>query len=145
MYVSLRDITKEKYKEVCELEIPDEQQAHLSENVWSLVESHYNSTHQTRAIYLKNDIVGFIMWVYMSEVKTSIWRFMVAHEHQKKGIGRESLRQAVNEIGKKKGLKEIEICYSPKNTIARNLYLSLGFQETGMDKDKIEMYAVIKL
>lgn len=143
MSISLKQITKDNYEIVCELEIPDEQQRHLSENIWSLVESHYHDTYQPRAIYSDGQVVGFVMWVHMSKTKTGIWRFMVAYEHQRKGIGRESLQKAIDEIRVRDGLKEIEICYSPDNLVARNLYLSFGFRETGMDKSETEMYAVI--
>lgn len=145
MDVTLREITIDNYHLVCNLAIPKEQQNHLAHNAWSLVASHYHDTHHARAIYLDSELVGFIMWVYESKVKVSIWRFMVAYKHQKKGIGQEALQKAVNEIKADTKLEQVEICYSMENTIARKLYLSFGFRETGMDEDDEEMLAVIDL
>ncbi len=142
MDITLREITKLDYEAVCELHIPDEQQEHLAPNVYSLVEAHYNGD-QTRAIYLRGELVGFMMWGYGSEQKISIWRFMVAFDHQGKGIGRKSLELAIDEISSLDGIREIEICYSPTNEVAKSLYASVGFRETGMGED--DMYAIIKL
>ena len=42
-------------------------------------------------------------------------------------------------------VKEIEICYNPKNPVAKEFYSSFGFSEVGMDEDNEDMLAVIKL
>jgi diamine N-acetyltransferase len=143
--VSLRQVTKENYEEVCELDVTNEQEDYVACNMWSIVESKYNDGYETRAIYMKEEPVGFFMWVKESEFKVSIWRFMVDKKHQQKSIGRVSLNLALAEIKEVSGLKEIEICYSPKNPVAKAFYSSFGFSEVGMDKDDEDMLAVIKL
>lgn len=145
MEVSLRQVTKENYEEVCELDVTNEQEDYVACNMWSIVESKYNDGYETRAIYMKEEPVGFFMWVKESEFKVSIWRFMVDKKHQQKSIGRVSLNLALAEIKEVSGLKEIEICYSPKNPVAKAFYSSFGFSEVGMDKDDEDMLAVIKL
>ena len=143
MDIALKEITKDNFEEVGELHIPDEQQRHLSKNIWSIAESKFFSTHNARAIYCNDTIVGFIMWVEITDVKSCIWRFMVAHEHQKKGIGRVALEQAILEMKNRENLETIEICYGPKNTIAKNLYFSCGFKEVGLSDCGTEAYAQI--
>jgi diamine N-acetyltransferase len=143
--ISLRQVTKENYEEVCELDVTNEQEDYVACNMWSIVESKYNDGYETRAIYMKEEPVGFFMWVKESEFKVSIWRFMVDKKHQQKSIGRVSLNLALAEIKEVSGLKEIEICYSPKNPVAKAFYSSFGFSEVGMDKDDEDMLAVIKL
>jgi len=143
--VSLRQVTKENYEKICELDVTKEQENYVACNMWSLVESKYNEGYETRAIYVEEEPVGFFMWVQESKVKTSIWRFMVDKEHQQKSIGRVALNQALVEIKKKLGLQEIEICYNPKNPVAKGFYSSFGFSEVGMDEDDEDMLAVIKL
>lgn len=145
MEVSLRQVTKKNYEEVCELDVTNEQEDYVACNMWSIVESKYNDGYETRAIYMKEEPVGFFMWVQESEVKVSIWRFMVDKKHQQKSIGRVSLNLALAEIKEVSGLKEIEICYNPKNPVAKAFYSSFGFSEVGMDKDDEDMLAVIKL
>jgi len=143
--ISLRQVTKENYEEVCELDVTNEQEDYVACNMWSIVESKYNDGYETRAIYMKEEPVGFFMWVKESEFKVSIWRFMVDKKHQQKSIGRVSLNLALAEIKEVSGLEEIEICYSPKNPVAKAFYSSFGFSEVGMDKDDEDMLAVIKL
>ena len=145
MEVSLRQVTKKNYEEVCELDVTNEQEDYVACNMWSIVESKYNDGYETRAIYTKEEPVGFFMWVQESEVKVSIWRFMVDKKHQQKSIGRVSLNLALAEIKEVSGLKEIEICYNPKNPVAKAFYSSFGFSEVAMDKDDEDMLAVIKL
>ena len=145
MEVSLRNVTKENYEDVCELDVTKEQQDYVACNMWSLVESQYNEGYETRAIYVKDEPVGFIMWVQESTSKISIWRFMVDKKHQQKSIGRIALNLALIEIKKVSDLKEIEICYNPENPVAKEFYASFGFSEVGMDEDNEDMLAVIQL
>ena len=145
MEVSLRQVTKENYEEVCELDVTKEQEDYVACNMWSIVESKYNEGYETRVIYMKEEPVGFFMWVKESRIKVSIWRFMVDKKHQQKSIGRVSLNLALAEIKKVSDLQEIEICYNPKNPVAKEFYSSFGFSEVGMDEDDEDMLAVIKL
>jgi diamine N-acetyltransferase len=142
--VSLRLVTKENYEDVCELDVTKEQENYVACNMWSIVESKYNEGYETRVIYMKEEPVGFFMWVKESEIKVSIWRFMIDKKHQKKSIGRVSLNLALAEIKKVSDLQEIEICYNPKNPVAKEFYSSFGFSEVGMDEDDKDMLAVIK-
>ena len=145
MAVSLRQITKSNYEQVCDLDVSEEQQDYVASNMWSLVESSFNEGYETRAIYLGEESVGFFMWVTETLSKVSIWRFMIDHKHQKNGIGRIALNLALNEIKLTDGLKEIEICYNPNNPVAKAFYSSFGFVEVGMDDDNEDMLAVITL
>ncbi len=149
MQVSLRPVTRENYEAVCDLHIPDEQQQFLSPNVYSLLESHYYpETHRPRAIYDGETLVGFIMWSVFTddsgETEALIFRFMVAHEHQRKGIGRQSLLATVEEIESLKSVDSVVICYSPENDVSAKLYASVGFVEKGMADDGEDMLAVLE-
>ena len=145
MSISLRPITKENYEAVCELDVTPEQQDYVACNMFSLVESHYNQGYTTRAIYHNEDLVGFFMWVQESDAMISIWRFMVDSAHQKQGYGGQALAQALIEIKQTPNLKQIEICYDPKNPVAKDFYARFGFVEIGMDEDNEDMLAVINL
>lgn len=146
MNISLKPITEKNYQSVCNLEIPDEQQNHLSHNRSSLLEYFADSNSLCpRAIYREDEVVGFIMWALESQTEVWIFRFMVAFNHQKKGVGRTALLIALEEIKSDSKIKEIGICYHPENTVSRSLYISLGFRETGMDENDEDMLATIKV
>lgn len=145
MSITLEEVTSSNYEAVCDLDVTDEQQEYVASNMWSLVESHYGQGHTCRAIYQNDKPVGFFMWVSETPAKVSIWRFMVDQHYQNAGIGRAALNLALNEIKANDRVKEIEICYDPKNPIAKGFYSSFGFQEVGLDGDGEDMLAVIKL
>lgn len=145
MDIYLREINKDNFEQVGELQIPDEQQQLLSENIWSIAESKFHDNHIARAIYKGDEPVGFIMWVHVSPSTTSIWRFMISYDYQRQGIGRRALELAIEQIQREgRPINAIEICYSPDNTAAKNLYFSSGFSETGLSDCATEAYAQIK-
>lgn len=146
MNITLTDIDKNNYEDVCDLTVADDQYEYVADNTWSLVESKFNPSYQTRAICLDCKPVGFFMWVPETEHRISIWRFMVDQNYQNKGIGRKALQLALDEIkGSTDILEEIEICYNPSNPVAKKFYASFGFVEIGMDEDGEDMLAIIKI
>lgn len=114
MEVSLRQVTKENYEKVCELDVTKEQEDYVACNMWSLVEAKYNEGYETRAIYVKEEPVGFFMWVQESKVKISIWRFMVDKQHQQKSIGHVALNLALVEIKKFRAYKRLKFVITLK-------------------------------
>jgi len=145
MNILLEDITSANYEEVCDLDVTEAQQEYVACNMWSLVEAHYNSGYTCKAIYLNSKPVGFFMWVQETPTKVSIWRFMVDEHHQNKGIGRQALFMAIAEIKTTSKLEQIEICYNPKNPVAKDFYSSFGFEEVGLDEDEEDMLAIINI
>ncbi|MEY1161217.1 GNAT family N-acetyltransferase [Providencia manganoxydans] len=145
MNIYLREITKDNFEAVSLLDVYEEQEDFIASNTWSMLEADYNPEYIIRAIYLKDTPVGFFMWVPTSSQKIAIWRFMVDKKHQHKGIGRQAMHLALAEIKQDQQLKQIEICYDPKNRIAKSFYSSLGFMEIGLDEDGEEMLAIINL
>jgi diamine N-acetyltransferase len=85
------------------------------------------------------------MWVQETPTKVSIWRFMIDESHQNNGIDRLALSQAITLIKQTSELKQIEICYNPKNPVAKAFYSSFGFEEVGLDEDGEDMLAVIAI
>jgi len=76
----------------------------------------------------------------------NLWRLMIDEKYQNKGYGREAVRLALDFI-KTLPCGRSEYCwlsYEPENEVARRLYHSFGFEETG-EKDCDELIAVLKL
>lgn len=136
MDISLKRITSDNYEEISLLEVEEYQEDYIASNMWSLVEAAYNENYVVRGIYLSDKPVGFFMWVKENSHKIAIWRFMIDKAHQNKGLGRNALQFALNEI---------EICYNPLNPVAKTFYASFGFEEIGMDKNGDDMLAVIRV
>ncbi len=153
MSISLQPVTRDNYERVCQLRVAKDQEDFVADNVWSLVESMFESDCDTRAICRDGEPVGFFMWVRRPEARVSIWRFMVDERHQKQGIGTEALRLAIAEIARTEGVSEIGIYYDPRNPVAKDFYARFGFveigpaepDETGDGGDDIDMLAVLTL
>jgi len=145
MNISLQEITKENYEDVCDLSVAENQRHLLAANIESIFESKFEDGLTPRAIYCDGDCVGFFMWYQGTQDKVKIIRFMVDQTFQAKGIGRKALNLAIAEIRFDPNIKQIEICYHPENPVAKGFYSSFGFKETGLDDHGEDMLATLTI
>lgn len=94
-------------------------------------------------------MVGFILMYYeegdgnFDYSSYGVFKIMIDRRHQSKGYGKEAMRHAIKfskafPCGK---ARLLELTYQPENVIAKNLYSSLGFVETGNLHPSGEVYA----
>lgn len=144
--VELREITKENYEECLNLNVAENQKDYVSSNVHSLAQAWiYYDTAFPFAVYADGTMVGFIMLGYY-EVKEyyTLWKFMIDEKYQNKGYGKKALRLGIDYLVDRFKVKEIYTAYYATNTIARNLYASIGFRETGeIVGDQIGMKLIV--
>jgi crotonobetainyl-CoA:carnitine CoA-transferase CaiB-like acyl-CoA transferase len=91
-------------------------------------------------------LAGFLLYDRQSNDNPGeygIYRFMVDHAQQGKGIGRAAMALLLDELKAKPDVRLITICYKPDNLAASRFYQSFGFEETGLDEIG-EMIAVIR-
>ena len=137
--VEFRTITKENIDDVLKLRIAKHQETFVSTTAESLAQAYvYNETAFPFAIYAGEILVGFIMLGYY-EVKNqyTLWKFIIDEKYQKKGYGRCALKLAINYFIDKFNVGEVYVGVAFGNDIARDLYYSMGFRETG-EKDKFQ-------
>ena len=58
MEVELREITRETVRDVCKLEVADDQRGFVAPNAISIAEAHYEPKHWLRAIYEDDEPAG---------------------------------------------------------------------------------------
>lgn len=68
---------------------------------------------------------------YELKEQYTLWKLMIDKEHQNRGYGREALRLGIKFLADKFGATEIYTAYESSNSVARDLYRSFGFRETG--------------
>ena len=131
--VTLREITKENYEECLHLNIAESQKRFVSSNVHSLAQAWiYYDTAFPFAVYADNTMVGFIMLgYYEAEGYYTLWKFMIDEKYQNKGYGKSALKLGIDYLVNRFQVKEVYTAYYATNQIARNLYASVGFRETG--------------
>lgn len=129
--VSLREITAETVRAICDLEPHEAQSGFVAPNAVSIAQAHFNPAAVFRAVFADEEPVGFIMW-RPEEHGTScfLWRFMIDGRHQGKGYGREAIALWL------KGLPALgytlaRLSYVHGAAGPHGFYLAQGFKDTG--------------
>lgn len=146
---------------ILKLSVNDSQREFVASNEISIIEAYTAITANGYAypfgIYDGDIPVGFLMigfdkddyWEDAPDVATgnyNLWRLMIDKNYQHKGYGRQAVKLALDFI-KTCPCGEAEYCwlsYEPENQIAKELYASFGFVETG-EQDGEELIAVLKI
>lgn len=141
MAITLRDITADNWRDCARLTVAEHQRHFVASNAWSLAQSKYEPELVPLGIYDDETIVGFLMYCPEDFGIGKVWdiyRLMVGHEHQGKGYGRRGMELLIERLKTIPGYTGILISFVPDNDIARRLYDSLGFIDTGeMDDGEI--------
>jgi len=138
----IRPVTKDNWRELAKLKVLEDQRHFVAPNSYSIAESHYGFDHPEEGhwdmvpygMYDDDKPVGFLMLGYnYSNSKTQgyVVRLMVAGNFQGKGFGRFGMNWILEHYRADPAIKTIGISYEPENEVARKLYASLGFVETG--------------
>lgn len=132
--VELREITKDNLEDVLNLQIAKEQEAYVSSTAHSLAQAYvYKEKAFPFAIYADDVLVGFIMMGYYEERKQyTLWKFLIDRAHQNKGYGRAALKQGIAYLQEKFCVSEVYTGVLLGNEVAKRLYASVGFVETGL-------------
>ena len=147
--------------EILKLTVAENQKTFVAGNDISIIEAYTAITENGHAfpfgIY-ENDIpVGFLMIGFdiddywkdapgIAKGNYNLWRLMIDKAYQGKGYGKGAVELALNFI-RSLPCGKAEYCwlsYEPENEIARQLYRSFGFVETG-DMDGEELIAVLRI
>ncbi len=132
MAVVLREIDEDNWLECVGLKVAEDQAGFVASNAFSLVQARYEPHCVPLAIYDDDLMVGFIMYAYDKDDENYwIYRLMVDSSHQRKGYGRAAVEQVVQILSGVQDCRKIVVSFDPGNLVARQLYLSLGFEETG--------------
>jgi diamine N-acetyltransferase len=133
MMVELRPVTRDNLLAVTRLKVDAGQEHFVAPNVYSVAQSKVYPDWEPMGVYDGDDLVGFIMWgLDPDEAEPQWWiiRLMVDAQYQKKGYGRAAMQDALACL-REKGARDVLVSFEPNNDVARSLYRSLGFADTG--------------
>lgn len=134
--VTLREITAETVRAICQLEVAPEQHGYVAPNAVSIAQAHFAPKAWFRAVYADDVPVGFVMLSVDAEAgEYYLWRFMIAAEHQGKGYGRRALDLTVAYVRGLPRATELLSSFVPGEAGPRAFYLGYGFEETGAVED----------
>ena len=138
--IRLKPITKENLDEVLSLRVAEGQERFVSSTAESLAQAYvYAETAYPFAVYADSELVGFMMMGYY-EAKDyyTLWKFMIDRRYQNCGYGRKALELGRLFIKDHFHAEEIYTGVTPGNTVAKRLYESVGFKETGLVECNME-------
>ncbi|MBC2305361.1 GNAT family N-acetyltransferase [Listeria booriae] len=135
----VRKLKPEKWEAASELSVFREQKPFVDSVADSLMRSHDEPADSDLVftpygIYSEDQLVGFIMYTFEIDSKDNHWisGFLVDKDYQHQGIGRRALEQLVDFVFVKNPESiEVKVAVTPENTIAKNLFLSIGFKDAG--------------
>ncbi|MFD0587478.1 GNAT family N-acetyltransferase [Paenibacillus sp. GCM10027627] len=70
--------------------------------------------------------------------KSFVWGMYVTPSHRKQGIARLLLQEMINRSFPMEGLEQIQLSVVTSNVDARSLYLSLGFEPFGLEREALK-------
>jgi diamine N-acetyltransferase len=130
--VILEEIRADNWRACTELEVEESQQRFVAPAANYLVQCAYGDLPwRPLAVRVGEEVVGFVMWG-VDPADESFWigGLIIDRRHQRHGYGRAVVTQLL-ERAAADGHREAALSYDPENNVARLLYASMGFVETG--------------
>jgi len=149
----IRPVTKDNWEALIDLKVRDDQKNFVASNLYSIAESQFGEDFEghwdffSYGIYTDGLPVGFLMYGFNFEhpmYQAFVIRLMVDEKFQGKGYGRFGMDKILEIFRADTRVHAVGISYEPENEMARKLYASLGFVETGRVIEE-EVEAVLKL
>ena len=136
----LRKITHDNFDAVIALHVTDHQTAFVSTVSHALAQAWlYRDTAFPFAIYADDTPIGFVMLgYYQARDQYTLWKFLIDEHFQNRGYGRQALGLAMDYLHRTHHAREVYTGVSIGNTVAKHLYLSFGFEATGLVEDGME-------
>lgn len=155
MNITLQPVTATNWESLIKLKVREDQKGFVGSNLYSIAEAQFGFEFEKNGhwdlhpfgIYDGDQPVGFLMYGHNFRHpawQAHIFRLMVDEKYQGMGFGRSGMRKIVEVFRADERVKGVGISYKPGNDIARRLYASLGFFETGETAGE-EVLAVLNL
>ena len=132
--VSLREITAETVREVCDLSntLTPPRKFMVAPNAVSIAQAHFSENAWFRAIYAGETPVGFLMlYDDPQEGEYFLWRLMIAGPHHGKGFGRQAIALLVDHVRTRPSATVLETSCGQGPGSPEDFYRKLGFERNG--------------
>ncbi len=139
--VSLREVTADTVREICRLDVSEDQKHFVAPNAVSIAQAYFEPKAWFRAIYADETPVGFLMlYDETEEPLYFLWRYMIDVRYQMLGFGRKAMDLLLEYVRTRPGAKEMTLSCHPGEDGPEPFYRRYGFALTGrMLGDEAEM------
>jgi diamine N-acetyltransferase len=138
--VTLRPVDAGSWRDVAGLAVAPGQERFVAAPTYYLTLCAYGDVWHPLSVHDESgEVVGFLMWG-IDDADGSCWLggVLVDAAHQGRGVGRAAIVEALRALRPRDRSAGFALAYHPDNTVARSLYASLGFVETGeVDDDEV--------
>jgi diamine N-acetyltransferase len=147
MTITLREIDRENFYRCAKLDVREDQREFVASNALSIAQSKVEPECVVQAVYDGEEMVGFVMYgLDADDGRYYLGRLMIDQRHQGKGYGRAATTEVVERLRRIPECREVHLWVNVKNSGARRLYESLGFEGTGeMHTNGVEELMRLKL
>lgn len=123
--ISLTSLNRFNWESYLAIQIHAAQENFVPSVLFSLAQAKFENLFPL-GIHLDNQIVGFVMYGNFSGI---FWinRILIDKRFQRKGIGKNALRQLIAQFRQNPQCKEIRTSFVAENIAARKLFTDLGF------------------
>lgn len=129
--VSLREITADTVRTICNLAVHPTQTRCVASNAVSIAQAYFQPKAWFRAVYADETPVGFVMLYDDADSKEYfLWRLMIASGEQGKGYGRQAVKLLVDYVRTRPEAEYLGVSCVPDDG-PLEFYRKLGFRETG--------------
>ncbi|MCR8641273.1 GNAT family N-acetyltransferase [Paenibacillus sp. N1-5-1-14] len=136
MVISLMPVSVDNWYNCTQLEVTkDQKKVFPAPIVYWIAESKYVTDFEPMAIYLSEDIIGFIVYCKILDNEGNYWipALMIDERYQGKGHGKQSMKLLIELMKETLDCQRIMIGHRLENTVAGNLYESLGFERVSKE------------
>lgn len=134
--VTLCPVDRSNWRAITQLAVAPAQRDFVAEPCYYLALCAYDNIWQPLAITLADQVIGFLMWTVDPADASCCWLggIMIDQRYQGRGYGRQAVQAALAQLTAQ-GHQAFALSYQPINTVAKQLYASLGFIETAEWED----------
>jgi len=132
--ITVHPVDSDNWRDVARLSVDGEQSQFVAAPSYYLALCCY-STWYPLAIYRKQTVIGFMMWGVDDDESCWLGGILIDRLEQRKGYGRRAVKAAITMLKTQTNATEFALSYQAENTVARKLYKSIGFTETGEMED----------
>jgi len=137
MAIEVKPIDGGNFREALDLEVTEDQLAWVAPTARYLALCAYGGLWHPLGLYADGVLVGFAMWARDPDDGSHwIGGFLVDRRHQGRGHGRAAMQAILETLRRERGATAFALSYLPNNVVAKRLYASLGFVETGETEDE---------
>ena len=134
--ITLQSVDRANWRAVAQLTVSEAQQAFVAAPCYYLALCAYDQLWQPLVVVLGEQVIGFLMWA-VDPADGSCWLggILVDQSYQGRGYGKQAVQAALGLLHNQHGYQHFALSYQPANLVAKHLYATLGFVETGEVED----------